>query len=699
MTVIGANLGETAFGKPLKDGSLCVLRTNSRPLVYVEERITGEKHRGGFKECWNSYQKSSHFQKPILVALSSCCEQELSDLAQYREMFGCEVVYVNHHRSHALQVSRSSTYASALVMIADAGGNVLTPVVSGSLTEWWRHPREQVSFFIYDRSKLELIERYYSDPYDIGYGEFWRYITYLCGFRSSNDASKVMELAAFSKPVRRVNYFESRQSATRIDNSPNNKKLGELLLRQSIGYELDLSRFDNRSSVAAWAQFSLETDVLKNLRRLRRESGLRYLCIAGGVGLNCKLVSEIRKEQIFDDVFVGYAPSDWGQAIGNAIAGAEYIGIGTSSRKWYNPLMLEERVVNQSKVIASLGDDSRRVIVEKKVGPSLVIDVIESGFIVGTCTSKGEVGARALGNTSILANPNAQDIKTKINSIKKRPDYTPVAPAFSKESFSRYFSTPNMNFAYMGELVWPHDKGENLPESVVHSDGSVRAQVVEEFAGGYLSKLVEARREAKGTAADFIVLNTSFNGRGKPMVSSADVAVRQFLDLGLDALVLNDDMLVRRKSAQFEALVSEKEPKGCEFLRVDDIRSHEADLRRKYGRVELRRSFSLFDNYVEWLKEGRKVTTIRFVEGGLTVPGSHEMPLIVTKDFRQTASFVQDYTVKVEGVLIKKFCELDNIDAQRDGFEKTSHLKGILKSIYPTIRDESFLSINFISLK
>ena len=112
--------------------------------------------------------------------------------------------------------------------------------------------------------------------------------------------------------------------------------------------------------------------------------------------------------------------------------------------------------------------------------------------------------------------------------------------------------------------------------------------------------------------------------------------------------------------------------------------------------IDLRERFSLYDNYINWLEEGRKVTTIRFIPNGLSIPIKQILPLIRTRNFKQDSMDFESNNIKVLGFGIKKFYDLNLIDAKRDGFNKTSQLKTMLRRIYPKMTEDSYVSINFI---
>ncbi|PQO21847.1 hypothetical protein C2I36_16155 [Rhodobacteraceae bacterium WD3A24] len=693
MKVLGITMGATANGKQLKDGSLAWYQSDNNILVISEEQAAGSKHAGGFEASLQKFYEKKR-SRPDLVAVSSCCEPEITDVSALEAQFRCEVRVVNHHLSHAHQAAWTNGYRDALIVVMDAGGNMLEPFDERG-TDWWRYCREQFSVFECVDGKISLLDRKFSAPYDIGLGEFWRYITYACDFDTSTKASKVMELAAYddsSGDAFLEPYFDTDLSRQLRNNPPNKRLLKELVLKQCAfggrGREITIG------NIAGWAQRSLVEVVVGFLNDYQRQTNQELVCLTGGVALNCKLVQAVRARTSFEDVIVGYCPSDKGQSLGNCLA-IQSRRPKAGSRSGLNPFRGMERVASASDIRTRLGEHQQTHIVEKGVGPSSVLRLIEKGFIVGTWRGRGEIGERALGNSSILADPHLPGIKERLNEIKGRSIETPVAPVFSKEFFSSHFGEIHANYTLMSETVYQKSKGGEITSSMSHVDGSIRPQVIDEEAPSYLARMLAEVSPAR--AKKFALLNTSFNGPGRPMAGTVDQAVSEFTDLGLDALSCPNNILVRRKDVRMEATLDASDPDKMFFEDLEDFQARSSAF-GLHQSVEKRERFLLFDNYIRWAAQGRKVTTIRFKEGVLSIAGPKKLPLVETKDFKQSAMQVQKLEVEVIGFTVKKFRHLDRVDAQRDGFEKTSHLKQTLKNIYPRLTDDDYVTINFISI-
>lgn len=693
MRVLGITMGETVSNKPLKDGSLAWYRSDNNILVISEEQIANVKHAGGFEASLQKlYEENS--SKPDIVAVSSCCEPEISDLSPLEAQFRCEVRVVNHHLSHAHQAAWTAGHRDALILAMDAGGNMLEPFDERG-PDWWRYNREQLSVFQCVGGRISLLERRFSSPYDIGPGEFWRYMTYACGFDTSTKASKVMELAAFDDTSNNPlsDLFFSTDIAKNLRNDPPNKGL----LKNQVLKHHGLAGLGNDVSpanFAGWAQRSLEEYVVGLLNQYRLQLGHKLVCLTGGVALNCKLVQAVRARTSFDDVSVGYCPSDKGQSLGNCLA-VQDRRPKVGSRSGLNPFRGPKRAASSSDIRSRLGQQHQTHIVEKGVSASAVLKLIDEGFVVGTWRGRGEVGARALGNSSILASPQLPKIKERLNSIKGRPDHTPIAPVLSKEYFQSNIGEACDNYSLMSETVYGPNGGDDIPTSMLHVDGSIRPQIIDETSSGFMSRMLQEAGPVR--RKNFALLNTSFNGPGRPMAGTLDQAVSEFLELDLDALSCPSDILVRKKNARLEAALDACDPQTMFFENLEDFQRRSAEFGLCQS-VEMRERFLLFDNYIRWAAQGRKVTTIRFKEGALSIAGPRRLPLVETKDFKQSAMEVRKLEVEVLGFTVKRFRHLNNVDAQRDGFEKTSHLKQTLRNIYPLISDDDYVTINFINI-
>jgi carbamoyltransferase len=313
-------------------------------------------------------------------------------------------------------------------------------------------------------------------------------------------------------------------------------------------------------NLAKSVQEVTEEIVLRMGRHARRETGKRFLCMAGGVALNCTANGVIRRSGLFDRVFVQPGAGDDGASLGAALYVQHTREPATKASRMTVPLWGPEfdeadirRAVDsrQAYTVSDYDDDAAflRDIAQR----------IADGQIVAWYQGRMEFGPRALGSRSILADPRRADMRDRINSlVKKREGFRPFAPAVRAEDAARYFDiNPGDEATYAHMLyVTPvrPDYRDALP-AITHVDGSARAQtVLREHNPRFWALL----NEVGALTGMPVVLNTSFNVRGQPIVCTPQEAVDTFLFANLDALAIGNFVLERRRTADGE--VEDAEP-------------------------------------------------------------------------------------------------------------------------------------------
>jgi carbamoyltransferase len=293
----------------------------------------------------------------------------------------------------------------------------------------------------------------------------------------------------------------------------------------------------NHLNTAAAFQKVLENKVIEMCNILYEKTKADYLVISGGVSLNSVMNGRIIRDTPFKDVYVMPAAGDNGTSIGAAY----YL---------YNGLLNKPRVfVHDNPYVGTQysNEDIKQAIHVAKLKARYVEDVteeaaslLEKGKIIGWFQGAMEIGPRALGNRSILANPTYPDMKQKINSeVKHREAYRPFAPSALVESYKDYFDL-EVEAPFMLKVCNVlKDKQAILP-SITHVDGSARLQTVNKKTNPLYHSLIYKLGEKTGVP---VVLNTSFNIQGEPVVESPKDALRCFYSTGLDALVIGNYIL------------------------------------------------------------------------------------------------------------------------------------------------------------
>ena len=398
------------------------------------------------------------------------------------------------------------------------------------------------------------IERLRVKNYPHSLGVFYSAITDYLGFLRASDEYKVMGLASYGAPE----HYDDFRKIIRI--------------RPDGWYDFDLSwmachylpgsrcgyfskkfidRFgpprekgepieERHMNIAASAQRVLEEAVLNLANYLHGETGLKRLCMAGGVALNCAMNGRLLRESPFEEIYVQPAAGDDGIAIGAAfrlhhsLSGAPRSFVMRDARLGpEHPNEDIERFLQGAKL-----PYTRPQNIEQRTA-----ELVAEGNIVGWFQGRMEFGPRALGARSILADPTRPDMKDLLNKyVKHREEFRPFAPSCLEERAPEYFTgctrSPFMLFVYPVEP----DKQDKVP-AITHVDGTARVQTVSREVSPRYYRVIEAFEKIAGVP---MVLNTSFNVMGEPIVNTPAEAIRCFFSTGMDALVIGDCLVVKK---------------------------------------------------------------------------------------------------------------------------------------------------------
>jgi carbamoyltransferase len=454
-----------------------------------------------------------------------------------------KILFSEHHLSHAASAFFCSPYDEAAILTVDGVG------------EW-----TTASLGVGRGSEIRLT-REIRFPHSLGllYSAFTAFL----GFEVNDGEYKVMGMAPFGVPryvdkVHKVvrlsddgsfeldmDYFSFHHSTHRTFNrqfealfgpprSPRADFHGELT-RESQHY----------ADIAASVQKVTEEILLAMARTLQRDTGLRKLCMAGGVALNSVANGRILRETPFDEVYIQPSAGDGGGAIGAALY-AHHTVLGKPRRfvmehaflgEAHGPDVVE-RFLRRENVSYARIDDEQRLI-------ERVVDRLQRGSVVGWSQGRFEWGPRSLGNRSILADPRRAEMKEIVNAkIKFREPFRPFAPSVLVERAEDYFVLPDAPRHYparfMLYVVDVRAEKQAVIPAVTHVDGTGRLQTVSEAHGSRYYKLIETFGKATGVP---VLLNTSFNLRGEPIVNTPAEAFDTFHRSGMDMLVLGDCVL------------------------------------------------------------------------------------------------------------------------------------------------------------
>jgi carbamoyltransferase len=465
----------------------------------------------------------------------------IPNLIQKELNYNGEIIFTEHHESHAASAFFPSPFKDAAILTADGVG------------EW-----TTTSFGIGKQNKITITHEI-KFPHSIGllYSAF----TYYCGFKVNSGEYKLMGAAPYGEP-KYVDLIMNELIDLKEDGSfkLNMKYFGYLDdLKMTNGRFNKLFDMPPRKSetkmnqkyldIARSAQVVTEEAILRMVRKLHRETGLKNLCLAGGVALNCVANGRIIRETPFENIFIQPAAGDAGGALGVA----QFI--------WYQYLGNERKTdeMNDKMKASYLGPSFSNSYIKNFLNNhNIPFEELENGKltsktaqltaeknVIGWFQGRMEFGPRALGNRSILGDARFPEMKDTVNlKIKFREAFRPFAPSVLKEKTSEYFDIKeDLESPYM-LLVAPVRKDKRVIPAVTHLDYSARIQTVKREDNPLYYDLINEYYKLTGVPA---IINTSFNVRGEPIVCTPEEAYKCFMRTNMDYLVIGNFILDKKK--------------------------------------------------------------------------------------------------------------------------------------------------------
>ncbi len=554
------------------DVSACLLRDGEIAYAIEKERITREKHATGFYQEVIEYclQAEGIGLSDVELVVSNCYilpVPEMEDRLIYQDMPGFlpeyerqdakrhplfrarngKVVAISHHLSHAYSAFAVSPFEEGAIMIVDGVGSYRSDVMETYPPDDNGSPlaRESESYYTFRGSQLDCIKKVWMEP-DRGFlsDEFTnmpglgalysRASTYVFG--DWNKCGELMGLA----PYGRREQFPSLMS---IDD--NRLSVPRWSVEFNQPYVADSEgKWEASPSMKHWedlawrVQDDTEKVLLARARWLRETTGAKNLCIAGGVALNCVANGRIAREAGFENVWIQPAAGDNGIAIGCAYYGLlavqkqprSYVMKHSYTGRNYDDREVEaatQRTLVKAQTSTVRSDnicrDTAKLLVDQKV--------------IGWFQGRSEYGPRALGNRSIIADPRHAEMKDILNSrVKHRQPFRPFAPLVLAERCEDIFEgTEDSPFMLIAKPVRPEWR-DRIP-AIVHVDGTARVQTVTEDTNPVLYRLLKEFEALTGVP---VLLNTSFNVKGEPIVETPRDAMACFINTGIDHLILHD---------------------------------------------------------------------------------------------------------------------------------------------------------------
>jgi carbamoyltransferase len=500
------------------------------------------------------------------------------DLKRHLPGFDRRIIYTQHHRSHAASAFFPSPFEEAAVLTLDGVG------------EW-----ATASFGLGRGNQLTLLgEQKFPHSLGLLYSAF----TYFCGFRVNSGEYKLMGLAPYGQP-RFVDRILDNMVVVKADGSI---WLDQTFFNYTTGLTMTSAKCDalfggqprrpespitqREQDIAASIQLITEEIMLKSASHVHKVTGAKYLCLAGGVALNCVGNGRILRDGPFDDIWIQPAAGDAGGALGAALH--VWYDLLKSPRVpapedamqggWLGPDYSEREIVtfldDQQAVYTTFPDDESLC--------AAVAEYLANEQVVGWLHGRMEFGPRALGARSILGDARSTSLQRTLNlKIKFRESFRPFAPAVLRECAAEYFELdadqespymlvvapvqPSRRLAPAGADAQGLDRVNTVRSdvpAVTHVDFSARVQTVDGKRHGRFHRLLEAFRARTGSP---VLINTSFNVRGEPIVASPADAWRCFMATNMDVLVLERTVLLKAHQKDARQISADEALAGLSF--------------------------------------------------------------------------------------------------------------------------------------
>jgi len=495
--------------------------------------------------------KEKLFQKNMLL---SKLKEHDSNYNSHENLF-----FSDHHLSHAASAFYPSPFEEAIVLTADGVGEWATTTVA-----------------VGNGKKLEIKKEIHF-PHSLGllYSAF----TYYTGFKVNSGEYKLMGLAPYGKPI----YIDKIRQLVDIKND-GTFRLDQSFFNYATGLTMTNNKFEKlfgqkrrepeselltqfHMDIAASIQKITEEIIIKLSKSIREEYQIKNLCLAGGVALNCVANGKLLKENLFENIWVQPAAGDAGGSLGAALAywhleenKNRKINLNDSMKGSYlGTEYSDDQILNELNILGA-----RFEILNYEQVIDKTADCLSNGDAVGWFQGRMEFGPRALGNRSILGDPRSEKMQKNLNlKVKYRESFRPFAPSILIEDLSKWFDieikSPYMllvaNINSKKKIEMSEDEKKlfgieklNIKRSeipaVTHVDYSARIQTV---SSQYNKKYYDLISKFKEKTSCPVIINTSFNVRGEPIVNSPRDAFNCFMGNELDYLVIGNFFMDKKK--------------------------------------------------------------------------------------------------------------------------------------------------------
>jgi carbamoyltransferase len=542
----------------IKGGDLDYVIFYEKPLVKFERILM---------TCLGAYPKAWRVFRESMIAWFN---QKLWIRGQIVRFLGIpqnRVLFAEHHTAHAASALYCSPFEEAAILTVDGVGEWTTATIGRGCADWTDGKDNAINV----AGEIRF-------PHSLGllYSAFTAFL----GFEVNEGEYKVMGMAPYGEPRYldqiyklvqvdedgsfrlNMDYFSFYHSTEHTFNQKFADLFGKPRIPESDFYTFrthprqDHPRWDSHAAeqnqkyadIAASIQRGTEEILLKMARHAHKLTGLKKLCLAGGVALNSVANGRLLRETPFEDVFIQPAAGDSGGALGAALY--VYHGLLKKPRRFVLENCYWGEEYSENEVADSLKKEGLTFEEFHDDEPLLdrIVEGLIQGKVAGWFQGRFEWGPRALGNRSILADPRRADMKTIVNAkIKFREPFRPFAPVILEEQTAQYFDFPQperhypARFMLLVEPIHP-DKQALIP--AVNHWGTGRLQTLKRETNPRFYRVVEKFGEATGIP---VLMNTSYNLRGEPIVASPADALRTFHNSGLDMLAIENFLVTKKK--------------------------------------------------------------------------------------------------------------------------------------------------------
>ena len=558
------------------DVSACLLRDGAIAFAIAKERITRNKHASGFYKEVIDYclQAEGITLDDVDLVVRNCYLLPVPEMEERLVYFDApgflpefergeaakhplyrsgqdKVVSISHHLAHAYSAFAVSPFEEGVVMIVDGVGSYQSDVMEAYPASDAATPlaRESESYYKFKGTELECLKKVWMEP-DRGFlsDEFYtmpglgalysRASTYIFG--DWNKCGELMGLAPYGRHEQVKHLLELTDGKLQVPRWTGDFKQPHIF---------DGSSWEKSPSMRHWedlawrVQDDTENVLLARARWLRETTGAKNLCMAGGVALNCVANGRVAREAGFENVWIQPAAGDDGIAIGCAYYG--WLEILKQRRSFVMDHSYVGKPYSEQEAASALQKFLVRIQVDARRSDNVCRDtakLLADQRVIGWFQDRSEFGPRALGNRSLLADPRKPEMKDILNSrVKHRQAFRPFAPIVLAERMKDVFEgEEDSPFMLIAKPVRPEWR-DRIP-AIVHVDGTARVQTVREATNPMLYRLLKEFEALTGVP---VLINTSFNIKGEPIVETPEDAVACFLNTGIDNLILHDTVVTK----------------------------------------------------------------------------------------------------------------------------------------------------------